>query len=308
MAENAWQKRRRLSGWSGGYIEWVESHTAFLSVVFSWMLPHALERARYWSFFGYRVLVGGPAVLLNPGFFGGFAEEGSNIPGILQRHNSSATRSTIGCIRQCPFCAVWRTEGELQELPDEKWPILPLECSNNILASSIDFFDHVIDRYLSSSVVGIDFNQGLDARLLTEHHAGQLAELHRVGKLARIRLAWDDLETESRFRKAHSALVSAGIPKSKISVYVLIGYQDTLQDALYRLSEIWALKSWPNPMRYQPLNARKKNEYVSPNWTEGELKRYVKYWSNLRWLSGVPFGEYRLSQRSSGQYCNPATA
>jgi len=290
---NPWQQQRLSSGWSGGYIEWVENHIAHLSVVFSWKLPYALERARYWSFFGHHVRVGGPAISLNPGFFGDFAEEGDDIPSVLQRHNPNATRSTTGCIRRCPFCAVWRTEGRLRELPDTEWPVLPLECSNNLLAASVEFFDHVIDRYLSSSVVGIDFNQGLDARLLTTHHARRLSDLYRAKKLARVRLAWDDLEMESQFRKAHSILTDMGIPKSKISVYVLIGYLDTPEDALYRLSEIWSLGSWPNPMRYQPLQAMRRNEFVGQNWTHKELTRYMRYWANLRLVSKIPFSEWR---------------
>jgi hypothetical protein len=291
---NAWQKRRQASGWSGGYIEWTEGRTAFLSVVFSWLLPKALERARYHGFMGYDVRVGGPAVDLNPGYFGGFAKEGGSIPGVLQRHNQKATRATKGCIRRCPFCAVWRTEGKLQELSDDLWPVLPLECSNNLLAASNAFFDHVIDRYLESDVQGIDFNQGLDARKLTEHHAGRLVELHRAKKLKQVRLAWDNIETETEFRGAHKRLRDAGMPKGMISVYVLIGFEDTPEDALYRLSEVWALGAWPNPMRYQPLDAERRNEFIGERWTDSELKRYCKYWSNLRHLSGVPFDEYRI--------------
>ena len=45
---------------------------------------------------------------------------------------------------------------------------------------------------------GIDFNQGLDARLLTEYHAERLAELD----LKMVRLAWDHIGLESQFNPA----------------------------------------------------------------------------------------------------------
>ncbi len=86
---------------------------------------------------------------------------------------------------------------------------------------------------------------------------------------------------------------NAGIVASKIRVYVLIGFNDTPEDALYRLQTIKELGAYPNPMRYQPIDCQKKNEYVSPSWTDAELKRYMRYWSNLRITRRIPFAEFR---------------
>ena len=108
-----------------------------------------------------------------------------------------------------------------------------------------------------------------------------------------VRLAWDYIKTEKSFRRVFDLLRNNGIPAKKISVYVLIGFDDTPDDALYRLSEVWKLKAWPNPMRYQPLNTLSRNAYVGTNWTHYELQRYVRYWSNLRHLSGIPFDEFK---------------
>ena len=162
----------------------------------------------------------------------------------------------------------------------------PIICDNNLLACSQRHFDRVIDKLKPLS--GIDFNQGLDARLLTKHHAERIAELD----LKMVRLAWDHIGLEAQFNAAWDTLRSAGIPKGKISAYVLIGYKDTPDDALFRLRSIWDRGSWPNPMRYQPLDAIKRNQYVGEHWTDRELKRYMRYWSNLRHLSAVPFDEF----------------
>lgn len=289
---NAWEKRRKLSGWSGGYAEWFEGKTAFLSVVFSWLLPEAFQRAAWLKASGYNVQAGGPAVSINPVYLSSVAEIGGEVKA-LQHHNQNATFTTRGCIRNCKFCAVPLIEGKLRELSDSDWEPRPIICDNNLLAASMSHFNHVIDRLGDSGITGIDFNQGLDARLLTQDHVRRLSELHKTKQLKMVRLAWDHTKTEGSFRKAFNLLRNSGIPARKISVYVLIGYDDTPKDALYRLSEIWKLKAWPSPMRYQPLDAMIRNSYVGGNWSHFELQRYVRYWSNLTYLSGVPFEEFQ---------------
>ncbi len=270
--------------WHGGYAEWTEGRTAYLSVVFSWQLARAYQRAVWLQTEGYHVRAGGPAVALNPGYLADVAEIGGEVKA-LPHHNPNATFTSRGCIRKCPFCAVPKIEGELRELGD--WEPKSTVCDNNLLACSKAHFDRVIDRLKLLS--GVDFNQGLDARLLTDYHAQRLTEL----KTKCIRLAWDDVRIESRFMAAFERLRKAGFPARHIRVYVLIGFDDTPEDALYRLQTIRTLGAWPNPMRYQPLDAQRRNEYVAPGWTEHELKRFARYWSRLRWLEHIPFEQYQ---------------
>jgi len=282
---NAWDKVRNNSGWYRGLLEWVKGDTAFLSVVFSWQLPTAFQRAAWHKQMGLKVRAGGPAIELNPSYLSAVAQCGGSLPDVIGRHNPNATFTSRGCIRKCKFCAVPKTEGDLVELND--WPVRPIICDNNLLACSRPHFDDVIDKLKPLS--GIDFNQGLDARLLTKYHAGRIAELD----LKMVRLAWDHIGLEGQFNAAWEMLRAAGIPKAKISAYVLIGYRDTPQDALYRLRSISERGSWPNPMRYQPLDAPTRNSYVGEHWTDAELKRYMRYWSNLIRLRPVPFEEFR---------------
>lgn len=289
---NPWQKLRQRNGWHGGYVEWMEGDVFYISVVFSWQLGKAYQRAQELASQGYTVRAGGPAVDYNPDCLSSVAQVGGDLPA-LHRHNPDATFTTRGCIRRCKFCIVPKIEGYTRKLPDDEWEPKPIVCDNNLLAAGIDHFDHVIDRLILSEVRNIDFNQGLDARLLTDHHAEQLVKLHRLKRLKMVRLAWDDANYESQFLNAYETLRRAKMPKSKIRVYVLLGYNDTPKDALYRLEKIWhGLKVVPNPMRYQPCDTEKKNSYVHPNWTEWELKKYMKYWACLRYLSSIPFDEF----------------
>lgn len=284
---NYFQNKRQTNGWKGGLVEWVYEQTAYLSVVFSWQLPVAYQRAVWWKMAGYEVRAGGPAVTFNPDYLADVAQIGGEIEA-LSHHNSKATFTTRGCVRRCPFCTVPKIETDFREL--NEWEPKPIICDNNFLASSLTHFNRVID--LLKPLSGIDFNQGLDSRLLTKYHADRLAELNMLF----IRLAWDNINIESCFMQAVKWLYQAGFPKKSIRVYVLIGYKDTPDDALYRLETIRGLGITPYPMRYQPLNAIRRNEYIAPGWTDRELKRFVRYWSNLNHLGAIPFNEFEVGQ------------
>lgn len=271
--------------WRKKPVEWIADNRAHLSVVFTWDLPQAYSRCVWLEASGYEVVVGGPAVSLMPEYLAGVATIGAGNEPALWRHCPEATKTSLGCVRQCPFCAVPLTEGDLVEL--SHWESQRLVCDNNLLACSRKHFDRVVDSL--KPIHGVDFNQGLDARFMTKHHALRLAELD----LHWVRLAWDFTANERAVFQALDLLGQAGIPKRKIGVYVLIGYQDTPEDALYRLNTLWERRYWPFPMRYQPLDALQKNQYVAPGWTESELQRYMRYWANLRFVSPVPFEEWR---------------
>lgn len=282
--KTSWQASRTRGGWGSGMAEWYDGETANLSVVFSWNLADAYQRANFLKAQGYRVRAGGPAITLNPQALEGVAEIGGEADA-LPWHNPNATFTSRGCIRHCPFCIVPKIEGELRELED--WPVKPIVCDNNLLACSLRHFDRVIDRL--KGIKDVDFEQGLDARLLTPYHAYRLAEL----KTRCVRLAWDNVHTETQVMNAIIRLRDAGFSAGHIHVYVLIGFKDTPDDALYRLRTVANLGAYPNPMRYQPVNSERRNAYVDANWTDAELKRYMRYWSNLRITRKIPFEEFR---------------
>lgn len=270
--------------WSKRLVEWTQDGRAFLSVVFTWDLPQAYMRAVWLRQMGYDVIAGGPAIALMPEFLKDVAICDSSVPDVLARHNELATFTSRGCIRKCPFCAVWRTEGQIRELDD--WPIRPIVCDNNLLACSLFHFDKVIDRL--KPLKKIDFNQGLDARLLKDYHADRLSELDCM-----VRLAFDSVAYEHQFMRAYERLRKAGFPKNRIRVYVLVGFEDSPADALYRLQTVASLGIDPNPMRYNPLDTLQRDSYVTSGWTDRELTRYVRYWANLRFFRAVPFEDFR---------------
>lgn len=243
---------------------------AGISVVFTWQVEKALQLGRKLN-----LPVGGPGLKLLTGYT-------PDCPDMVRIHNPNATFTTRGCVKSCSFCAVPKLEGEFREL--SAWTPAPVVCDNNFLASSWSHFRRVIDSLRQFSFV--DFNQGLDCTLLKPAHLDELTSLRNVV----IRFAFDHTGMEQRVIDAITASRKAGF--KDIRAYVLIGFDDTPEDALYRLELLRSLKVWPNPQRYQPLDATKKNSYVHPAWTDYELKRMMKYWANLRITNRIPYVEF----------------
>lgn len=286
------------SDWVKGILEWREGFTGFLSIPFSWLLPEALERVRGPHLYVRNWVVGGPAVKMRPEFF----KDEPNVivrdtyPGVLQRTNPLATRTSIGCPRRCQFCAVGlgMVEGE-EYLELDDWPNLPIVCDNNLTYASRSHFDKVIDRLKKHKEVEI--NQGIDAALLTPYHAGRLAELNIV-----VRISWDNSRYDKDIVRAVTNLRRAGFPRRKIRCYVLIGFDDSPEDARYRLETLWfGLGIRTFPMRYVPPGHLEKF-YVNPEttWTDRELKRFMKYWTQAN-LWGIPFDDFSLEKCHAGE-------
>jgi len=267
--------------WLKDIAQWRIKDTIYLSVVFSWDLDKAL---RIQEQLKLKVVVGGPAAKL-----AGIQPDDPLPFSPLQFHNPLATFTTRGCPNACKFCAVPKIEGGLKELPT--WEIKPVICDNNLLAASQKHFDRVIDSL--KPLPYVDFNQGVDAYLFTDHHARRMAELKAVC----VRFAFDSVNDETAVMDAIARARAHGL--KDIGVYVLFGFKDTPEDARYRLERIRSLGVRPNPMRYQPLSCAVKNSFVEEGWTKKELEDTERYYARLRYLEHIPFEDYRY-----GNYTN----
>ena len=273
--------------WPKKPYRWFQDGRWHISIPFTWTLPQVRQEILYRNLFNDdRPIVGGPAVKLMPDYLADIADVGSDMLGVLQRINPNATKTSEGCIRKCGFCAVPRIEKDFIEY--ESFPIRPILCDNNFMACSDKHRESVYTKL--RGLKGIDFNQGLDARLMTKWDAEQLTELKAI-----TRFAWDDVRVETAVLNAIRLMKDTGLPTRYLRCYVLIGFNDTPEDALYRLTTLVAHGVRPNPMRYTPLDSL-TGKYVGKNWTEDELIRYMRYWANLRHTSGVPFKQFRCNQ------------
>ena len=269
-----------MNQWRKGIASWRCGKTLYLSVPFTWDLSEAEAMARKYK---GPVVAGGPAVSLRRETID-WAETPESCPfDTLAMHNPCATFTTRGCPNRCAFCAVPKIEGEFRELPTLK--PAPMVCDNNILASSVKHFERVIDSLREFPYV--DFNQGLDCHLFRKK-AGHRDMLRNL-RGAKLRFAFDNWAQES---DCHWAVTWALERHFKAGVYVLIGFDDTPEDARARLELVRGWGALPNPMRYQPLDATEKNAYVAPGWTDRELRRMSRYYSRLSWLGHVPYEDY----------------
>jgi hypothetical protein len=262
-------ERRALYSWPKKLTTWTMGETLCISVPFTWLMDEAHRIAK--SYDG-PVMIGGPGTMMK-----------TEIEGIspVEISNPYATFTTRGCVNSCAFCAVPKIEGEFREISDFR--PAPIICDNNLLASSKSHLVKVVDRLKSFPFV--DFNQGLEAKRFTPEVADLLGNLD-----CKVRFAFD-WSTQEAIVKDAIDLCRKRTTKL-INVYVLFGFLDSPDDALYRLEKVRSWGIFPNAMRFQPLNAKKKNEYVAPGWSDELLKKISRYYNRLSYLNGIPFADY----------------
>jgi len=185
---------------------------------------------------------------------------------LVPKWMSSIIFSSRGCNRKCPYCAVPRLEGQIcnskKSIKHLVWPghTNIVLFDNNILASPTwkDIFDELIEMQLK-----VDFNQGLDARLLTEEAAEIISQM----KTHTIRLGYDTENVGKSVKRAIDLLESKGISKREILVYALYNFTDSPDSFYERVKDVLNWGAACYPMRFEPLNTLKKNTFVSKKWT-----------------------------------------
>ena len=196
---------------------------------------------------------------------------------LIPEWKASIIFASRGCIRNCPFCSVkvlepgFKPKKSIRHLiyPGHKKVIL---WDNNILASP--YWEDIFQE-LAESNLEIDFNQGIDARLINTKVISMLKRL----KIPLIRLAYDTQGIRRHLRDAIDLLKEAGFRGRRILVYCLYNNpfeKDTPETFLNRIQDLidWGVVSYP--MRYEPLEPREKNSYISPYWTEEQLEMVAK--------------------------------
>ena len=200
------------------------------------------------------------------------------------KNNASFAYMTKGCPNRCSFCAVSRLEPEYVHFIPLKHQLSPTKkdlilLDNNVLASRD--FSQIINEikecgFGKGATYGtgrrsVDFNQGLDARLLTEEKMELLSEL----AIHPLRIAFDDVKLDKLYIEKVKLAHKYGL--KHLSNYILFNYRDAPEDLYKRLRiniELNAelgLSIFSFPMRYIPLDAKDRT-YVGPKWTSRQLR------------------------------------
>lgn len=149
---------------------------------------------------------------------------------IKPRINTGFT--TRGCIRKCSFCIVPEKEGgvhvvgDLLDLWDGKTKDIVL-MDNNILALPEHF--KMICKQARNNKLRLDFNQGLDHRLLTDELCGELKSISHV----EYRFSFDNPSMYKSVDKAIRMLKTNGIKRS--TWFVLVGFNTAYDEDISRL-------------------------------------------------------------------------
>lgn len=164
-----------------------------------------------------------------------------------------------GCPRGCSFCHVEAKEGrrtiKVADL-DEFWRGQKniVLCDPNILACRQwkELLQQLID-----SKAWVDINQGLDIRLMTPEKAEMLAQI----KLKNIHFAWDRYEDKEKILpKFRMFKEITGIDYRKLGVFVLCGFDTTIEQDLERIYTLRDLGFSPYVMIYNKENVPKGHE------------------------------------------------
>lgn len=153
-----------------------------------------------------------------------------------------------GCIRRCPWCIVPQKEGDIEAWasPYEFWNPKHSEIillDNNFLASP-NWRDTIAS--LITIGVEVDFNQGLDIRLVDDEVAWCLSKL----KVKQLRFAFDDIAYESRLRRGIELLLARGFNSRRLFFYVLVGFNGD-ETAVERMKILQSYNVDCYPMAYK---------------------------------------------------------
>lgn len=189
---------------------------------------------------------------------------------------------TRGCPRQCTFChtsvkdgTVSRKVADLSEFWHGQKNIVLLD--QNILACK-DWRELL--QQLIDSGANVEFNGGLDIRLMTEEKARYISKI----KQKIVHFAWDRYEDKEKILPKFELFKRiSGFSERKMIVYTIVNYNTTLEQDLERIYTLKELGFWAYVMIY--------NKNSLPR---GHVYKKLQRWCNNRFIfgSGVTFEEY----------------
>ena len=214
-------------------------------------------------------------------------------------HDAYFGYASRGCVRNCSFCGVPKLEGAQREMPPlsnlvkgvkerygEKKDLVLMD--NNITASAR--FKEVIAEIRDLGFTPgaklsrdgqqpvkrrVDFNQGVDARILAQ--SGMFLREMATVCISPLRIAFDHIGVRKVYEK--SIRMAAENEITSLSNYMLYNFMDSPRDLYQRmrlnidLNEELGIRIWSFPMRYQPVTLKDRS-HVGKNWNRYYLRSF----------------------------------
>lgn len=189
---------------------------------------------------------------------------------------------TRGCPRACSFCHVEAKEGRIsKKVADlsEFWNGQKniVLCDPNVLACKE--WKELLQQLIDSKAY-IDFNQGLDIRLMTEEKAEMLKQM----KLKNLHFAWDRYQDkEAVLPKFKMFKEITQINYRKLGVFVLCNFGTTLEQDLERIYTLRDIGFNPYVMLYNKEkipkghDLRKLQRWVNNRIIFNKCKTFEEY-------------------------------
>ncbi|MCY3734983.1 MAG: hypothetical protein OXG13_01200 [Gemmatimonadaceae bacterium] len=204
-----------------------------------------------------------------------------------------------GCVRKCAFCGVPKLEGAQREMPPlarlvegistahgEKKDLILMD--NNITASARykEVIAEIRDLGFTPGATlqrpgarpvqrRVDFNQGVDARILCKSPM-YLREMATIC-ISPLRIAFDHMGVRRVYET--SVRMAADNSITSLSNYMLYNFMDSPGDLYERmrlnisLNEELGLRIWSFPMRYQPVTLKERT-HVGERWNRYYLRSF----------------------------------
>ncbi|MGK9166713.1 hypothetical protein KXR53_10470 [Inquilinus limosus] len=228
-----------------------------------------------------------------------------------------------GCIRKCHFCGVPKLEGMQRDTDSLTAVVQAIDAlygpkkdlilmDNNVVASPRfkDIIAEIRDLGFTPGVKltrpgarapvqrRVDFNQGVDARILCKDPM-YLRELATIC-LRPLRIAFDHLGVRKPYEQAVRFAHEFGL--TELSNYMLYNFHDGPSDLFERmrlnvtLNEELGVRIWSFPMRYQPTD-RPDRGHIGERWSRYQLRSMQII---LQATHGVVSGEPEFFKRAFG--------
>jgi hypothetical protein len=237
-------------------------------------------------------------------------------------HDAYFGYASRGCIRKCSFCGVPKLEGDqrdvqplsylvntIRKLYGEKKDLILMD--NNVVASARfkDIIAEIRDlgfqrgaqlkRGRTPVQRRVDFNQGVDARILCKDEIF-LKELSSIC-IKPLRIAFDHLGVKRPYET--SVRMACGVGLTELSNYMLYNFHDSPADLYERmalnvsLNEELGIRIWSFPMRYQPTDLPDRS-HVGEQWSRYQLRSMQLI---LQATHGVVSGAPTFFRRAFGE-------